>query len=98
MLDFLLIESLGSAKNISDVTNDTIKCVSIFNWGVEKMEIKKFLVVISAISAIAVAGCSKQQSSQTKESSQSKVSSKKASKSKEKKKASSKSASSATSK
>lgn len=46
------------------------------------MEIKKFLVVISAISAIAVAGCSKQQSSQTKESSQSKVSSKKASKSK----------------
>lgn len=62
------------------------------------MEIKKFLIVISAISAIALTGCSKQQSSQTKESSQSKVSSKKASKSKEKKTASSKSASSATSK
>lgn len=66
------------------------------------MEIRKFLIVISAISAIALTGCSKQQSSQTKESSQSKVSSKvsskKASKSKEKKSSSSKSASSATSK
>lgn len=62
------------------------------------MEIKKFLVVISAISAIALTACSKQQSSQTKESSQSKVSSKNANKSKEKKTASSKSASSATSK
>jgi phosphotransferase system IIB component len=31
VLDFLLIEPLGGAKNISDVTNDTIKCVSIFN-------------------------------------------------------------------
>lgn len=62
------------------------------------MEIRKFLIVISAISAIALTACSKQQSSQTKESSQSKVSSKKASKFKEKKSASSKSASSATSK
>ncbi|MCI6270954.1 MAG: DUF4767 domain-containing protein [Lactobacillus delbrueckii] len=66
------------------------------------MEIKKFLLVISAVSAIALTACSKQQSSQTKESSQSKVSSKvaskKASESTEKKSASSQSASSATSK
>lgn len=61
------------------------------------MEIKKFLLVISAVSAIALTACSKQQSSQTKASSQSKVSSKVASK-KASKSASSQSASSATSK
>lgn len=38
MLDFLLIESFGGAKKISDI----IKCVSIFNWGVEKWKLGNF--------------------------------------------------------